>query len=208
MLFGFRWIWAQENRLACAGAVFVGHIYFAHLQIAGRRPPLLHLSGFPLVIPSARGRDEIYHLGNLPWCENSISQIWSFVKHVFVFDKPSVLLRFNVLERNYRVLMPSLVCRCMQTQNKPKLFCIFFKLFQNKSRVGQFRVDNIIWLFQHLLYEMPVSFVVVGMVFLYVSDTFLRQNNFIRDYIICHARVYIFIDPCDRMHAATAIRRR
>ena len=54
---------------------------FVHPRTVGRRPRLLHLSGSPLVIPSARGRDEFYHLNGPPWCIYSISHFRPSVKY-------------------------------------------------------------------------------------------------------------------------------
>ena len=79
-------------------AVSVGRsIAFRTLQGVGRCPTILHLSGFPLVIPSARGRD------NLPPQRPSLVQFIlthfrTLVKNLFVPNETLVFLEFNVLK--------------------------------------------------------------------------------------------------------------
>ena len=93
-----------------------------YVQISfGRRPCLLHLSGRTLVIPSACGSDEIYHLKQPLLRIFSLTQMIRFVKNFLVAKKPSPLLFVDFHEGDDGVLVMRRISKSLKAQNELEL---------------------------------------------------------------------------------------
>lgn len=81
--------------------------------------------GFPLSLPSACGRYEIYHLKAPTYPTLIIAALFRIVKDLFIFGQAPPFFFPYFEERDHRIFIGGVVRRRHQTQSQPKIFSMF-----------------------------------------------------------------------------------
>ena len=119
--------------------------------------------GLPLSVPSACGCHEIVHLKEPLYSTVSIAVLFGFVKDFLGAQITPISLFLNFQECDHRVFIPGRVSFNGKPHDQLKTLAVLQKLFEQKSRIGFIRFQNIIRVFHDPCYVLRVPFKVVRM---------------------------------------------